>query len=476
MSTESADNTYLSAITPSLRTWADAVLTFKQLGHQLAAAKIHWEKTLGPLKLRKGDVVGLWLTGRKLADPVNAIAISACGLVPQFFGSGGKALIADDAYLSELLDHPLPAFAGVSLETADEAKGSVEGVLDDIPPVALSDYGPISHSSGPTAGLPKIIPNTHAMLRAVVQDKWPGSASGVMNNEKPIVVNTLGNFAQIGSFHTFLSAIHGGFCVVQPSSMAIPAPELVAMIRVCSLNPLALYATFLSNLIREAKKDANIKYALQNLDQIIHTGVALNKEDEEWAHANDIKITTMYGTTQTAPLLSSRIGTEPSSRILRPIRGDGRQLFEIVVRPSAPDCPPEPLRGVDGNYHSDDLTDGCTVGGRAGDWIKLHLGFCDTKNIEDNVRKTCTDLVHDVVVIGTHRPAPCLVRQLVAQEIVARTLAFNERQFAHERIQDPKKVFMVDQGTLPRTNEKGKVRRLATEEMFSKKLDDTFTG
>ncbi len=62
------------------------------------------------------------------------------------------------------------------------------------------------------------------------------------------------------------------------------------MTRACSLNRLAVYATFLSNLIRAAKKDDTVKVALQSLRDIFHTGVALNKEDEEWAYANGLKV------------------------------------------------------------------------------------------------------------------------------------------------------------------------------------------
>ena len=98
--------------------------------------------------------------------------------------------------------------------------------------------------------------------------------------------------------------------------MAMKVPEFVNMTRECSLTVLVLYATFLSDLIRAGREDPAVRDALQSLNQIIHTGVALNKEDEEWAYEHKLRITvctslrpllpvshihqqTSYGTTET---------------------------------------------------------------------------------------------------------------------------------------------------------------------------------
>lgn len=78
---------------------------------------------------------------------------------------------------------------------------------------------------------------------------------------------------------------------MQSSSMAIKIPEFVNMVRECGLTVLVLYATFLADVIRAAKEDATVKDALKSLNQIIHTGVALNKDQEEWAYENGIRIT-----------------------------------------------------------------------------------------------------------------------------------------------------------------------------------------
>lgn len=289
------------------------------------------------------------------------------------------------------------------------------------------------------------------------------------------------------------------------------------MTRACSINRLAVYATFLSSLIRAAKQDDVVKVALQSLRDIFHTGVTLNKEDEDWAYANGLKVivrtsclslaTTStdllrlknsYSTTETGPLLRAGSGPDASSRLLRPLAGshaiflpgansedssDGPQLYELAVPSGVDECPPAEFCGADGYYHTKDLFERVDdYRGRAGDWIKVVSGFCDTKcvlnhvimlrlitselfdrNMEDTVRKACPELVHDVVVVGSGRAFPCLIvesavdgladekRPAVAEAIMKRTSELNKSLYAHERIQDPRRVLVVEKGTLPRT-------------------------
>ena len=71
--------------------------------------------------------------------------------------------------------------------------------------------------------------------------------------------------------------------------------------------------------------------------------------------------------------------------------------------------------------------------------------------------------MHDAVVVGSGRTHACLVvesaagglsaeqRHELAQAVAARTADFNKRLFAHERIEDPKRIIVVEPGTLPRT-------------------------
>ena len=98
--------------------------------------------------------------------------------------------------------------------------------------------------------------------------------------------------------------------------------------------------------------------------------------------------------------MRSRLGADPSSRLLRPIPSasptflpytspDGGSLgagnlFELVLSGDADDCPPPALRAADGYYHTNDIferveEDGYVYRGRGGDWIKTAEGFVDTK-------------------------------------------------------------------------------------------------
>ena len=108
----------------------------------------------------------------------------------------------------------------------------------------------------------------------------------------------------MGTTVAFVGSIAMGSCVVQSSSMAMKVPEFVGMTRECGLNVLVLYATFLADLIRAARVDPAVKEALQGLHQILHTGVALNKEEEEWAFENKIRITVRVNDIFCRPLLT----------------------------------------------------------------------------------------------------------------------------------------------------------------------------
>ncbi|KAI0367704.1 acetyl-CoA synthetase-like protein [Pilatotrama ljubarskyi] len=490
------------------------LMTYRALERRLLVAKTHWHGTLAPLRLKPLDIVGLWLTGSKFSDLVNAIAVSALGYTPQFFSayfenistilellsqSGGKALIFDTTYTAKVGGGgalEIPHFTAlddseiaVASETTKSGESSAPAFCPDAP-VGPEDVAALFHSSGTTGGRPKIIPNTYKMLNAVIARKLPEaglfSASG---DDAQIVINTIGSLANIATFHIFLGCIYAGGCLVQSSSLAITPEEFVGMTRTCSLNRLAVYSTFLSNLIRVAKQDNSVKAALQGLRDIFHTGVALNKEDDEWAHANGLKVINSYSTTETGPLMRASGGSDAFARLLRPLPGShvvflprnnseddsgGLQLYELVVPSDSDECPPPEFCDTDGYYHTKDLfecvEDGWVYRGRAGDWLKVVPGFCDTKNMEDIVRKACPDLVHEVVVVGAGRAFPCLVvesaidgltdekRTELSKEIVQRISELNKNLFPHERVQDPRKILVVEKGVLPRTTEKGNVR------------------
>ena len=104
--------------------------------------------------------------------------------------------------------------------------------------------------------------------------------------------------------------------------------------------------------------------------------------------------------------------------------------------------------------------------------------------IEDNVLKTCADLVADCIVADSGRPSPVLFVEpktdikaaKLQREILRRTRAFHERRYLHERITEARIIVVVDKGTLPRTATKGNIRRKATEEAYKSLIDEIFSA
>ncbi|CDO77060.1 hypothetical protein BN946_scf184473.g4 [Trametes cinnabarina] len=543
MTAATTDNHFLSLLVPRFREHADKpvfrpyidrddawdIVTYRDLEQRLAAAKSYWQRTLASSKLEPLDVVGCWLTGRKLSDLINGIALSALGYTPQFFStysedvaliiellsqSKGRALVIDARFADKVASHgsaSMPYFVALDdaqlqelVSDAMQGGGDVS-TLTFVPdaPVRPDDIAALFHSSGTTGGRPKIIPNTFKMLKSTISVRFPSSdLTSAVGGGQQTTINTISNLIGIATFHISLGCIYTGACLVQSSSASIPAQEFVGMTRACGLNRLAVYATFLSKLIKAAKEDDAVQNALKGLHDIVHTGVSLPKEDEEWAFKNGLTVYNAYSTTETGPLLK----LDPTTRVLRPIPGaepvflpynasddsSGVQLYELVVPSGADCCPPPALCAADGYYHSNDLFervhDGWVYRGRAGDWIKVVSGFCDTKTMEDIVRKACPDIVHDVVVVGSGRAFPCLIvespdegltddkRKEVAEQVIKRTADLLLGLFPHEQIQDPRRVVVVEKGSLPRTWEKGNIRRPAAEKQFAKQLDEIYAA
>ncbi|KAJ7125830.1 putative amp-CoA ligase [Mycena crocata] len=486
--------------------------TFRELKQHLAWCTTHWRDILAAASLTQGDVVGLWLTGQKYDDAVNIMGVSAAGYVPQMFSSWysnpnviwdllaatkAKALIFDDSFASACATAPVLTIPTLSFNHVVH----IDSGAPEIAAVTAQQTALIVHSSGTTSGAPKVIPLTHGWVRAFIKFKFPGSLKQGDFGEGD-VTNTIGSLAHVGSFTAFVAAAFHGFCTVQLSSGVVTPADLVDMIRNCGLNRIAIYAPSRSNHIRAAQSDPGVLAGLRSCRQILHTGGALNKEDENWAYEHDLPLTVMYGTSETAPIMTSVLGTNPSDRLLRILDGssaklvthapqdssESLQLWEVVLPAGEPDSPHPSLFGNENLYHTGDLFEEVEEGlyifrGRTGDWLRMQIGFCDTKSIEDNVRKTCAGIVHDVVVLGSNRARPILFVETAAevpgesastelkQEIIRRTELFNQRLFQHEHIQSPNQIRLLEKGTLPRTKEKGNIRRNAAEQLYADVLD-----
>lgn len=484
-------------------------ITSTQFLHHVAAASRHWRHVFPEAQ---NHVVGIWLTGRKYSDFVNILGLISAGYIPELFSvvfanheviwdllkkSTASALVYDEHFSKDVKQSPIPTFPSLPQQDLDSNDASSSLT---VAPVDLQNTAFVVHSSGTTSGTPKLIPCSHGWLRAFVRLKFPAAVSQkpVAGDEGPDIMNTLGSLAHVGSFCALLAAIYHRFTTVQTSSMGFPTSELVDLAKTCGVNRFVLYAPFLSSHLSAAKEDSEVLRVLQNCRQVAYTGVALNKIDEAWGYDNNIPITSFYGCSETATLMTTTIGRSPSHHLFRLIPDVSAdiipaaqgQLLEVVVHAGNSESPHPSLCSPDGLFHTGDLFEEIEPGGylyrgRSGDWIKTLGGFCDANAMEDEIRRCCGDIIYDVVIVGSSRPDPCMFAEVrseidatkeeeLIQTIIERMAPYNERLFPYERIDDAKRIRLLAQGTLPRTKEKGNIRRNATEEAYDSVLDDIF--
>lgn len=87
------------------------------------------------------------------------------------------------------------------------------------------------------------------------------------------------------------------------------------------------------------------------------------------------------------------------------------------------------------------------------------------RTIEDNVLKSCADIVRNCVVVGYLKPHLILLVEAssdaglgesegraLKEGIMKRIAEFNDRLMAHERIRGPEAILVTLPGALPRTS------------------------
>lgn len=319
-----------------------------------------------------------------------------------------------------------------------------------------------------------------------------------------------GSMCHIGQTFMLIGSLLHGSCTIQPTKIAFSSDELADMIARCGLNRLNQFATFLTTHLKRSRQDAKLLGLLQGLDEILYSGLMLAPEQEAYALQHGLRLKNLFGNTECGAMMLSVGGKGPDARYLRPIDGtsygffaldsnaaveDGghtdanAQLFELVILSESGDCPDPALRSADGHYHTGDLFQQIRAGssyvfrGRDDDWIKSENSLrCDTKAIEDNVRTTCADLVSECIVVGNGRPSPALFvesktgmrDETLKKAILRRIRHFHARRYLHEQVTSAALVFVVKEGTLPRTATKGNIRRRAVEEHFRAQLDEAY--
>ncbi|KAF9016263.1 acetyl-CoA synthetase-like protein [Hymenopellis radicata] len=486
-----------------------STVSYRQFLDQVRISAAHWYQKLQIVGVQSHDTIGLWLTGHVYTDLVHLYGISLAGFVPQVFSvsfssvavvkdlleaCAGKALLYDSAFAEAIAKVPIPSF---SVPLLDDMTISVS-TLPPIPAVDEHDTAMIFHTSGTTSGKPKPVRESHAFFHAQAKVQWTGAWIGTFDTQD--VFNNLGSFAHVGTATSMSYLSYAGHCLVETSRSDFTAEELKLLVNHCGVNRLFLYAPWLSSLVSVARTDPEVLTILRGIRQISYTGAALNPDDEAWAVENGLPLTVMYATTEVGPCMISDMasaGTLPSMRLIpntgvefipaREVkysdvvlkRNEAGALYDFFVHESSPSCPHSAIRNRPNGHITGDLFEEVRPGwyifrGRNDDWIRIGVWFCDTKSIEDNILKSCADIVSNCTVVGHYKPAPVLFvepavdddadRDALKREIIERTAGFNERLFAHERITTPDCIVVVPRGNLSRTSEKGNIRRKAVED------------
>ncbi|KAJ6529982.1 acetyl-CoA synthetase-like protein [Mycena vulgaris] len=487
----------------------------------------YWSDNLASKGLRENDVVGIWITGVKYSDLAHLYGIARAGFVPEVLNanmsipiirdllakSGGASLIYDSDFAKLVTEVP---FTTLSIPDLSRLP-LLSSPLPPLPNVAPDDVAFIFHTSGTTSGIPKPVPETHRWLKSQAQVQWPNIWQCDPDSSRPLMVNNIGSFANVGSATTMSYLSWSGHCLVQTSKPDFEVNEFLAMVENEGLNSMILYAPWFSKLLSIARSYPVVLAALKGMGQICYTGAALNPDDEVWATEQGIPTTALYATTECAGCLVSPLGVKgilPAMRVLEgvnckfiPIRGlddsdldgdaeqrfRGGQLFDLFIPAEADNCPHPSIRNRPDGHITGDLFEEAGPGlycfrGRNDDWIRTgkHLAFCDTKSIEDNVMTTCADLIQNVVVVGHYKPAVVLfvepIQPIKSPEdddflkaaILKRTSDFNSRLFVHEQINSPFQIVSLPSGSLSRTTEKGNVRRKSVEEDNAKALEEIY--
>ncbi|KAG2005545.1 hypothetical protein CC2G_001941 [Coprinopsis cinerea AmutBmut pab1-1] len=488
-------------------------VTYEQFRLDVEAYARYWTRILRTDGVPKRSVVGLWLSGITYIDCLHIYGISRAGYIPQLFSlrlpnpdvvyellrkADAKALIHDACFASVLESCPLPIHCSRTSSDIEQ----VDEELDEIAPVQNEeDTAFIFHTSGSTSGSPKLVPCSYRWFNSVVEKS--NYISRPRNADRQDVTVFIGSMSHIAQTFMFLGTLQHGACVIQPTRLDYSSEELIDMITRCGLNRLNAFGSWLAMHLRNSRQDAKLLSLLVSLDDVLYSGLALSRDEEQWAYKNGIKLRNLFGSTEVGGMLLSG-GHEKNDALLRPLPGTSYRfvpisnndavhqtnaaLFELVILSDSPDCPHSSLLGSDGHLHTGDLFQEVSPGwyvsrGRDDDWIKSETSLrCDTKAIEDNARAMCGSLIAECVVVGSGRPSPVMFiepavdmpHDKLKKEIIRKTRHFHSRRYLHERITCPDMIVVVPPKTLPRTATKGNIRRKAVEEAFVAEIDRIF--
>ncbi|KAG5807892.1 hypothetical protein H9Q74_006853 [Fusarium xylarioides] len=488
-------------------------ITYAEYCNDVENAAKTWLSVLSQAGIAKGAVVGIWMRGWSYQDLLHYLSLQRAGFIPQLFSlrmtnpavvyellgkSNAAALIYDASCESLVKDCLLPTF---STNSAFDRAAPQDVELDKVTTALNGDQvSVIFHTSGSTSGMPKLVPATVRWMDCLIRKNKPYTHTG----PQPVYC-LMGSHAHLGNTINLAEALANAGCLITPKSIPYPTSELQSMITHGGLTVLNIFPALLSVFIREARTNYVLLVQIRSLHHIFHAGQVLEPSDQVWAHQQGIKLVNTYGSTEIG--LSMRASA--SSQYLTPFPesgceflplGEGSsssdQLLELVIPADADDCPHPSLRDkTDGKFHTGDLFQ--RVGGnqylykgRVDDRIKMQMSLvCDAGSLEAEAMQVCeADLISAVSVIGYGRPSPAMIVEpknddilksgddsltKLKEEILRRISPFHERKYLHERIDNLRLVFVVPQGTLPRTA-KGNIMRQAVEKTFFDELEKSF--
>ncbi|KAF5535545.1 acetyl synthetase [Fusarium mexicanum] len=499
-----------------LQGWKD--ITCSQLLHDVEQSARYWSQKLLKKGINTGSVIGLWLKGTTYLDLLHIWGISRAGYVPQLISAHltsstvvkqllsdakAKGLIHDPAIAvsvgEDVATFPAADFLGLAVEQFPLAEVNS--------PTSGHEIVFILHSSGSTSGKPKLVPATARWLDCNMRKAKDVTFRGPGAEYQETNVAS-GSFCHVANALGFISYLNKGSCMTLPTSLPYSLPELHRIVKECKLTVLNMFSSFLTEVIREARKDPELLAILQSFDACTCGGLPLNEDEAAWARGQGINIVELFASTEVGCMMIGVGGRHgkllrmwPGSTFeMRPISvaladtssGDAANitsrgtLVELVVPKYAPECPHPSLCDQDtGDFFTGDIflqvdPDRYISMGRNDDWIKMENSLrCDTRSIENNALEACgKDIISAAVVVGAARPSPALIVEAnqiedygeLQTKILHRITSFHERRYKHERILDSRLIIIVPNGAIPRTA-KGSIQRKVVEKEFKEDLD-----
>ncbi|KZP27584.1 acetyl-CoA synthetase-like protein [Athelia psychrophila] len=484
-----------------------------------------WNAKLTSRGIAMGSVIGVWIRGFTYPDVITIFALSRAGFIPQMMPfempnstlvlsllakTDAQAIIHSAEKTEAILE------TGTKLHRFEDVNFAhvLEADVAHIPLPVLPEAKPESiiwlyHTSGSVSGIPKVVPIMNKWLASIEHKSGKTFPRRGIPGESQDTWNWIGSISHAMMSCMFQHILTIGGCVVQPSHYNFGPTELVEMIEKAGITRIFQFGMTVKEYFEFAKSgvpEPRLLGALKSVHQVTYSGMALPKEWEDWAYAQGIPLTTVFGSTEAGEMLTSSFGDrrlqvleatkyEFTPADITSVGGNEyASLLEFRILPDSPDIPHPSLCDADGGWRSGDLFEELEPGkylfrGRDDDWLQSFWAEkIDTKAIEENVYETCPDLVSKCTVVGDSRPFPALFVEGKNAEEDADALLnpsmLIETRYLHERITDVNMIKVVPANSLIRSR-KGGVRRRAVEEKFKEEIeamyasvsvDDVFAG